>query len=412
MTANDRTIGELPDDQTFDLLIYEEAAKAYPLEVLAPMCLARRWLLIGDQNQLPPFNIEAFSRELAGFFAKVKEGEDLRDNPVYRRLLEQAEIGRETGSMALRTAKFFEYLHEYPTNLRDHKFSYTLPFEQGEDKNRRPPTPISDTLQIQWRMHPDIGRMLRLTDYYPFLQNGDENYLRQHRRHGIQRLEDLGNEISKRALVWIDTPLADSWETSLLFNEGEEISGDRSALGGGYRNPYEATVIYRFLERMHTRMGGLGSLMIISPYRQQVRLLKRFLWDRSDLNPNMKKYAESVSTVDSAQGRQAEVVIVSLVRNNPAPADSSSMVFGFLTSQERAGVMFSRAESLLVVVGSSGHFAKGDDLGIRKVYDFIENNGLVIDANSLIADHDMKRLGDDDKKRKRNILGDETGRGW
>src|SRR5262249_9672961 len=45
VTANDRSLADLPLDRTFDLLIFEEAARAYPLEILGAMRNARRWLL-------------------------------------------------------------------------------------------------------------------------------------------------------------------------------------------------------------------------------------------------------------------------------------------------------------------------------------------------------------------------------
>jgi serine/threonine protein kinase len=39
----------------FDLCIVDEASKATPTETLVPMTRARRWVLVGDSKQLPPF---------------------------------------------------------------------------------------------------------------------------------------------------------------------------------------------------------------------------------------------------------------------------------------------------------------------------------------------------------------------
>src|SRR5205085_1696369 len=39
----------------FDLCIVDEASKATATEVLVPMARSRRWVLVGDTNQLPPF---------------------------------------------------------------------------------------------------------------------------------------------------------------------------------------------------------------------------------------------------------------------------------------------------------------------------------------------------------------------
>lgn len=48
----------------FDLCIIDEASKATATEVLVPIARSRRWILVGDIKQLPPFQDEA-SRDLA-----------------------------------------------------------------------------------------------------------------------------------------------------------------------------------------------------------------------------------------------------------------------------------------------------------------------------------------------------------
>jgi hypothetical protein len=59
------------------------------------------------------------------------------------------------------------------------------------------------------------------------------------------------------------------------------------------------------------------------------------------------------STVGSFQGNQADVVIVSLVRKNRALAGEG---LGFLREAPRMNVLFSRAERMLVLVGSWDFF--------------------------------------------------------
>ncbi len=43
------------DQVPFDLCIVDEASKATPTEVLVPLANSKRWVLVGDQRQLPPF---------------------------------------------------------------------------------------------------------------------------------------------------------------------------------------------------------------------------------------------------------------------------------------------------------------------------------------------------------------------
>jgi hypothetical protein len=57
-----------------------------------------------------------------------------------------------------------------------------------------------------------------------------------------------------------------------------------------------------------------------------------------------------VHTVDSFQGHEADVIIVSLVRNNHHGSLIGAL--GFLADERRMNVLFSRARWQLVVIGS------------------------------------------------------------
>ena len=59
--------------------------------------------------------------------------------------------------------------------------------------------------------------------------------------------------------------------------------------------------------------------------------------------------SELVGTVDSFQGDEADIVVVSLVRNNH---HSGSRALGFLSDERRMNVLLSRARWKLVVIGS------------------------------------------------------------
>src|SRR5690606_14674406 len=43
-------------DLDFDLCIFDEASKATATEALVPLARAKRWVLVGDTNQLPPID--------------------------------------------------------------------------------------------------------------------------------------------------------------------------------------------------------------------------------------------------------------------------------------------------------------------------------------------------------------------
>jgi hypothetical protein len=69
----------------FDLCIIDEASKATATEALVPMVQAKRWILVGDPNQLPPFIEEALMRHDVLREHELAE-EDVRET-LFERLL-------------------------------------------------------------------------------------------------------------------------------------------------------------------------------------------------------------------------------------------------------------------------------------------------------------------------------------
>lgn len=51
------------DELEFDLCIMDEAGKAQPAEALVPMAKAKKWVLVGDEKQLPPHVDEVMSKK-------------------------------------------------------------------------------------------------------------------------------------------------------------------------------------------------------------------------------------------------------------------------------------------------------------------------------------------------------------
>ena len=92
---------------------------------------------------------------------------------------------------------------------------------------------------------------------------------------------------------------------------------------------------------------------MLSPYRRQNELLRGYGAVKGHL-----------STVHAFQGREADVVVVSLVRDTrrgvkDVPSPSASL--GHLIIPNLANVLLSRAKRLLVLVGNYQHFAAFDD---------------------------------------------------
>jgi superfamily I DNA and/or RNA helicase len=97
-------------------------------------------------------------------------------------------------------------------------------------------------------------------------------------------------------------------------------------------------------------------LAILSPYKAQVdKLHQRLAAHRNrelshlDSFRAVRSNGAFVGTVDSFQGSEADVVILSLVRNN---AMTGGRALGFLRDRRRMNVALSRAKSQLIIVGS------------------------------------------------------------
>jgi hypothetical protein len=193
-------------------------------------------------------------------------------------------------------------------------------------------------------------------------------------------------------LVWIDVPPV----SEDLPLRGSSSSGgsripagalpkERRAPGGGYWSPYERAVIHELMRNIQLKgPGGFArDIAFLSPYRGQVHKINKMFenWD-APRNPHTGDLRGRAFTVDSFQGRQADVVIISLVRNNFHRDPSAA--FGFLDSVNRAGVMFSRAESLLVIIGCSAHFAHSPTFHINKVYEYIQQHGTVMFSTDFL----------------------------
>jgi len=102
-------------------------------------------------------------------------------------------------------------------------------------------------------------------------------------------------------------------------------------------NPEEATLVLSELKKMLDLGVPPEEIAVISPYSAQVR----FLTSRSP-NPKVE-----IDSVDGFQGREKELVIVSLVRSNMEGE------MGFLNDTRRMNVAMTRARRKLIVIGNS-----------------------------------------------------------
>lgn len=148
-----------------------------------------------------------------------------------------------------------------------------------------------------------------------------------------------------------------------LRNQGEHLIFIDTA-GSGYseihgpdglslQNPGELNIIRQVLA---TITSPISSLSVISPYAGQVTVAK-------DLLPTSLR----ISTIDSFQGQENEIIIVSLVRSN------DEQEIGFLKDYRRMNVAMTRAKEQLIVIGDSATI--GADGFYNAFLTYVEQHG-------------------------------------
>lgn len=296
-------------DTVFRTVIVDEAARANPLDLLIPMSLAeRRVILVGDHRQLPHLLEPNIEREL------------------------EQDTKQETRD-ALRLS-LFEKLF---TELRKR--------EKGNGVKR------TVTLNQQYRMHPLLGAFVSQQFYEPHGEGFESARNEDEFVHDVS----LGNGPSLEGKVgaWLDVPLA----------EGAE-SGGRSK-----RRQAEANRVAKEVHRVVKQHSGLSVGVITFYASQRDEILQSMLGvgltEHGDeglrVADEWRHTADGrerlrVGTVDAFQGKEFDIVFLSLTRSNDVRGEDDAAKrrrYGFLMLENRLCVAMSRQQRLLVVVGDA-----------------------------------------------------------
>lgn len=324
-----------------DWTIVEEAAKATGSELVSPMLLSHRRLMIGDHKQLPPFASDQLIELLEDPDAVKKAlsigtefvGRTLRDATTDEIVDEIEDEESATEDLprlcaeALRVLTFFESAIEA---------------EFSRQERRGNGRPIAKKLTEQHRMHPDIASLVSRCFYDRTLTSHPECVARFQTLQRPFASNDT-TRLPMTPIVVIDMPYVQA-----------KIGGDHGDRYPRWHNPAEVRAVRELLSLLAPGPAGapLPTLAVLSPYSQQVQRLNDAIRDLRTLqNFSAPSHAGTLChTVDSFQGGEADLVIVSLVRNNAHSNIQSA--FGFLSESRRMNVLLSRARWQLVLVTS------------------------------------------------------------
>ena len=293
----------------FDTVIVDEAARANPLDLFIPMALAeRKIILVGDHRQLPHILDQEIENDL------------------------DSDVSEKTRDM-LRTS-LFQRLYE---QLRE---------REREDGIKR-----TVTLDMQYRMHPVLGDFVSDTFYAPHAEGFTSGKPPEDFTHNLKKYDGA-------VAAWVDIPLG----------QGAERRGQsKSRLA-------EAKWIAREAHRIMEEDPNL-SIGVISFYAAQVAEILRQMepfgmtepsedgshrirdaWKTTREKSGKLVERLRVGTVDAFQGKEFDIVLLSMTRSNDITANQPKRLrqkYGHLMLENRLCVAMSRQKRLLIVAGDS-----------------------------------------------------------
>jgi superfamily I DNA and/or RNA helicase len=204
---------------------------------------------------------------------------------------------------------------------------------------------------MQYRMLPAIGRLVSDT-FYPEIRL----------EHGRDKPE------IEPSILPSDLGLALTWvATDSLGKHGFESleSGGTSRI-----NRVETDCILALLQRWYDHGPFREWLTTQTQHPQGIGVICMYAAQRDHLRNRLLKVPHGdnllrhvkVDTVDSYQGKENPIVILSLVRNNadgPQQSGAAMVREGFLSRSNRINVSISRAMDRLVIVGSNARWPRG-----------------------------------------------------
>lgn len=260
--TNSMAASEVMVDHYFDLAVVDEGSQQIEPSTLIPLLKARRFILAGDDCQLPPTVINPKAQDLKHtLFARLKKS--------------------------------------FPQNTQ--------------------------MLEVQYRMNDRILSFPKQKFY--------SRKLRSDKSVESHTIEELikNPQASVSALLNPQNPVVFD-DTSMA---GEVALEHRNRKQFSYENNFEVTEVEHLIADFLAAGLTPDHIGVISPYSAQVRLLKKTLQDQSI----------EIDSVDGFQGREKEVIILSLVRANL----EGNM--GFLNDVRRLNVAITRARRKLIIIG-------------------------------------------------------------
>lgn len=313
-------------ESSFDWVIVDEAGRAQAAELMVALQSGKRVLLVGDHKQLPPFYHQQHLKLAA---KKLELGRGIFYESDFERAF------RATGGV---------------------------------------------TLDTQYRMVEPIGELVSECFY----------------------AKDIGklHSIKKTSPDWY-SHLASPWDKAVSWIDSSSpspVGAEEKMSNGRYYNQREVRLLLDALQTLASdeSISQLKQTItteqpypigIITMYRQQKEEIDSAI-SRAEWAASLRGLIK-IDTVDSYQGQENKIIILSLVRDNP------SKLQGFLRDAPRINVAISRAQERLLILGAGRMWSKdNNDSALGSVHEFIskqvaaaEPNYQILCGQSLLGDN-------------------------
>lgn len=230
----------------------------------------------------------------------------------------------------------------------------------------------STMLDVQYRSHPSIAHFSSTHFYEGKIRSDKTCWEKILEPLYKPRRETIPGTLTNETLVCVDTSkMSDDpprgWKPTSRYHE-------RSY---SYFNEYEAAVALTIRDELIQSGIDRSQICIITPYRLQRQIISKVIrkkYGTDDVSEVLSTSHLTASTVDSFQGKEADVVIYCITW---VPDHSGAPLHVALRDCRRLNVALTRARKKLIVVGAISELS---GYPFSALLEFLRKNGRIVDS--------------------------------
>lgn len=285
------------NERTFDYCIVDEASQITLPVCLGPIRLANTFILVGDHYQLPP----------------LVQNEDARK-----------------GGLDISLFKHLSDTHPSSVVYLEHQYRMCADVMA-----------LSNNLIYDGRLKCGSQAVADRTITIPHMENLSQHHFSPASLSLSQTKKSFCPGPAKGG-CWLRDLLDPETKVAFINTDSLGLIAREQAKGNRIVNPTEANICTQIVEALITVGIDASEIGVMTHYRSQLALLKNLIGKQGRGTGGVEMH-----TADRFQGRDKEVIVLSLVRSN-----AMGSIGELLKDWRRINVAFTRAKTKLLVVGS------------------------------------------------------------